>query len=147
MCSTVTDGCPPLHPSNLSLWLFRLWWEKPGVFTRRQQASLASASLSRIICDNTAINTVPVDVFETVSNTNRMVSCSRIRRLNLLAWRETRCTGWTFAASIRKKRCHFRFVLLILCVFVPQVFTAVAYRLVKHAAEPSLTSCLRPVRW
>lgn len=71
----------------------RLWWEKAGVFTSRQQSALARVTLSRIICDNTAINTVPTDVFQAISNSNRMVSCSRIPRLSLNAWRERRCTG------------------------------------------------------
>uniref|UniRef100_A0A8B9JQ36 Myeloid-specific peroxidase n=1 Tax=Astyanax mexicanus TaxID=7994 RepID=A0A8B9JQ36_ASTMX len=41
----------------------RLWWEKPGVFTRTQRASLASVSLARIICDNTGVKRVPANPF------------------------------------------------------------------------------------
>uniref|UniRef100_A0A667X200 Myeloid-specific peroxidase n=1 Tax=Myripristis murdjan TaxID=586833 RepID=A0A667X200_9TELE len=61
----------------------RLWYESPGVFSSRQRAALASASLSRIICDNTGINNVPQDPFSVISRRNRLVRCSSIRRLNL----------------------------------------------------------------
>ncbi|KAM8742787.1 eosinophil peroxidase [Acanthopagrus schlegelii] len=72
----------------------RLWYQKPGVFTSRQRVALSSATLSRIICDNTGITSVPSDAFSVVSNRNRLVRCSSIRRLNLSAWRETSsCTG------------------------------------------------------
>uniref|UniRef100_A0A8P4GA25 Myeloid-specific peroxidase n=1 Tax=Dicentrarchus labrax TaxID=13489 RepID=A0A8P4GA25_DICLA len=71
----------------------RLWYEKPGVFTPQQRAALSTATLSRIICDNTGINTVPTDAFNVLSNRNRLVNCSSLRRLNLSAWRERPCTG------------------------------------------------------
>ncbi|XP_008401923.1 eosinophil peroxidase-like [Poecilia reticulata] len=67
----------------------RLWHEKPGVFTPQQRQALSAVTLSRIICDNTGITSVPSDAFSIVSNTNRMVQCSTLPRLNLLAWRET----------------------------------------------------------
>ncbi|XP_034048398.1 LOW QUALITY PROTEIN: eosinophil peroxidase [Thalassophryne amazonica] len=72
----------------------RLWHEKPGVFTPAQRRALASASLSRIICDNTGINSVTRDVFRVIANNNRLVPCSSIQPLNLAAWRETSCSGW-----------------------------------------------------
>ncbi|XP_053196572.1 eosinophil peroxidase isoform X1 [Scomber japonicus] len=71
----------------------RLWWENPGVFTRRQRSALSCASLSKIICDNTGINAVPTDPFSVLSNRNRLVRCSSIRSVNLLAWRERPCRG------------------------------------------------------
>ncbi|XP_056146485.1 eosinophil peroxidase isoform X2 [Lampris incognitus] len=71
----------------------RLWHEKPGVFTSAQRAALRSASLSRIICDNTGITNVPQDPFSVLSGRNRLTHCSSIPRVNLAAWRERPCTG------------------------------------------------------
>ncbi|XP_063745950.1 LOW QUALITY PROTEIN: eosinophil peroxidase [Eleginops maclovinus] len=70
----------------------RLWYENQGVFTPAQRAALSSTTISRIICDNTGISSVPTDAFSVLSNRNRMVRCSSIRRLNLSAWREM-CKG------------------------------------------------------
>ncbi|XP_029024779.1 eosinophil peroxidase [Betta splendens] len=66
----------------------RLWWENTGVFTPRQRTALASASLSKIVCDNTGVTTVPTDAFSLLSSSNRQVNCRNIRRLDLSAWRE-----------------------------------------------------------
>ncbi|XP_045923430.1 eosinophil peroxidase-like [Micropterus dolomieu] len=66
----------------------RLWYENPGVFTPSQRAALSTATLSRIICDNTGITSVPRDPFNIVSNRNPLVFCNNIRSLNLSAWRE-----------------------------------------------------------
>uniref|UniRef100_UPI0037E8B786 eosinophil peroxidase isoform X2 n=1 Tax=Semicossyphus pulcher TaxID=241346 RepID=UPI0037E8B786 len=71
----------------------RLWYENPGVFTPRQRRALASASLSRIICDNTGITTVPSDPFAVLSRRNRLVNCSNIQRLDLSPWNERPCEG------------------------------------------------------
>ncbi|KAM4635543.1 eosinophil peroxidase isoform 2-T2 [Polymixia lowei] len=70
----------------------RMWYENPGIFTPRQRAALQSATLSRIICDNTGINAVPQDPFSVISNRNRLTRCSSIRRVNLVAWRERPCS-------------------------------------------------------
>nr|XP_046231744.1 eosinophil peroxidase isoform X2 [Scatophagus argus] len=77
----------------------RLWYENPGVFTPSQRAALSTASLSRIICDNTGITSVPTDAFSILSNRNRLVRCSSIRRLNLLPWRERPCSGPGYSCS------------------------------------------------
>ncbi|XP_041826711.1 eosinophil peroxidase [Melanotaenia boesemani] len=66
----------------------RLWFEKPGVFTQRQRSALTAARLSKIICDNTGITSVPRDAFSAISNGNQRVRCSDIPSLNLLPWRE-----------------------------------------------------------
>lgn len=89
----------PFHRPEVSVLtliscLIRLWYEKTGVFTPRQRAALRSSSLSRIICDNTGITSVPMDPFDVISNRNRLVRCADIRRLNLSAWRDN-CTGET----------------------------------------------------
>ncbi|KAK1883986.1 Eosinophil peroxidase [Dissostichus eleginoides] len=70
----------------------RLWYENQGVFSPAQRAALSTSTISRIICDNTGISTVPTDAFSVISNRNRRVRCSSIRRLNLYAWRD-RCRG------------------------------------------------------
>ncbi|XP_078127294.1 eosinophil peroxidase isoform X2 [Sander vitreus] len=67
----------------------RLWHENPGVFTPAQRAALSATSLSKIICDNTGITAVPSDAYSVLSNRNRLVNCSNLRRLNLSAWKET----------------------------------------------------------
>ncbi|XP_028259827.1 eosinophil peroxidase-like [Parambassis ranga] len=69
----------------------RLWYKNPGVFTPEQRAALSSASLSKIICDNTGITSVPKDPFTITSNKNRLTPCSDIPGLDLSAWRESLC--------------------------------------------------------
>uniref|UniRef100_H3C6K0 Myeloid-specific peroxidase n=1 Tax=Tetraodon nigroviridis TaxID=99883 RepID=H3C6K0_TETNG len=69
----------------------RLWYENPGVFSSSQRSALSRASLSRIICDNTGITSVPQKAFDLISSRNRLVRCSAIPQLNLAAWRENRC--------------------------------------------------------
>ncbi|XP_028273018.1 eosinophil peroxidase [Parambassis ranga] len=76
----------------------RLWYEKPGVFTSRQRAALASVTLSSIICDNTGITSVPRDAFSAISNNNRLTQCSSIPSLNLSAWREQPCSSGSGAS-------------------------------------------------
>ncbi|XP_077592785.1 eosinophil peroxidase [Stigmatopora nigra] len=71
----------------------RLWYENPGVFSPRQRAALSAVTLSRIICDNTGINSVPRDAFSVISRGNQLVRCNNVRRLNLAPWRERRCRG------------------------------------------------------
>uniref|UniRef100_A0A452QKX8 Myeloperoxidase n=1 Tax=Ursus americanus TaxID=9643 RepID=A0A452QKX8_URSAM len=65
----------------------RFWWEKRGVFTKRQRKALRRISLSRIVCDNTGITTVSRDIFRANTYPQGFVSCTRIPRLNLSAWR------------------------------------------------------------
>lgn len=77
------------HVISLSLFkMFRFWFENPGVFSQRQRTALTSASLSKIICDNTGLTSAPLDVFSLISDTNRLTSCNNIRRVDLSAWRE-----------------------------------------------------------
>ncbi|XP_053425756.1 eosinophil peroxidase [Nycticebus coucang] len=67
----------------------RFWWQKWGVFTKRQREALSRISLSRIVCDNTGITTVSKDIFRANKYPRGFVSCSSIPRLNLSAWRGT----------------------------------------------------------
>lgn len=73
----------------------RLWYENSGVFSSSQRRVLANASLSRIICDNTGITSVPANPFELITSRNRLLRCSNIQQLNLSAWRETNCGNTT----------------------------------------------------
>ncbi|XP_073730199.1 eosinophil peroxidase-like isoform X2 [Misgurnus anguillicaudatus] len=66
----------------------RLWWENPGVFTKNQRTSLATASLARIICDNTGISKVPKDPFR-FSKPSSYVNCKNIPAFDLNPWIET----------------------------------------------------------
>nr|XP_057912936.1 eosinophil peroxidase [Doryrhamphus excisus]XP_057912946.1 eosinophil peroxidase [Doryrhamphus excisus] len=77
----------------------RLWYENPGVFTARQRAALSTATLSRIICDNTGISSIPRDAFSVLSRQNLLVRCSNLRRFNLAAWRERSCTDFLETGS------------------------------------------------
>ncbi|KAF7479325.1 Hypothetical predicted protein [Marmota monax] len=65
----------------------RFWWQKWGVFTKRQRRALSRISLSRIICDNTGITTVSRDIFRANIYPRGFVSCRQIPKLNLSAWR------------------------------------------------------------
>uniref|UniRef100_A0A8C9WBZ0 Myeloid-specific peroxidase n=1 Tax=Scleropages formosus TaxID=113540 RepID=A0A8C9WBZ0_SCLFO len=67
----------------------RLWWEKDGVFTSRQRDSLASVSLSRIICDNTGITDVPKDPFVFQARGSSYTSCNDIPVFDLTPWNDT----------------------------------------------------------
>lgn len=64
----------------------RFWWENPGVFTEKQQDSLQKVSFSRLVCDNTAINKVPLNPFQANSYPHGFVDCSSIDKLDLSPW-------------------------------------------------------------
>ncbi|XP_065146492.1 myeloperoxidase-like [Paramisgurnus dabryanus] len=70
----------------------RLWWENPGVFTKKQRTSLATTSLARIICDNTGISKVPKDPFR-FSKPSSYVNCKNIPAFDLSPWIETGVCG------------------------------------------------------
>ncbi|OXB56108.1 hypothetical protein ASZ78_007962, partial [Callipepla squamata] len=68
----------------------RFWWENRGVFTAKQRSSLAKISLSRIICDNTHISKVSRNIFRANRYPDSFVSCSKIPKLDLRAWKSKR---------------------------------------------------------
>ncbi|CAL9683470.1 unnamed protein product [Knipowitschia caucasica] len=70
----------------------RLWYENPGVFSKRQRLALSRVTLSRVICDNTGITTVPQDAFSVLSRSNRLVQCNSLSSVDLTAWRERDCS-------------------------------------------------------
>nr|XP_015105160.1 eosinophil peroxidase [Vicugna pacos] len=88
-----TAGAPsysfPPNFIHLSPPSCRFWWQKRGVFTKRQRQALRQISLSRIVCDNTGITTVPRDIFKANTYPLGFVNCNSIPRLNLSAWRGT----------------------------------------------------------
>ncbi|NWX40862.1 PERM Myeloperoxidase, partial [Steatornis caripensis] len=65
----------------------RFWWENGDVFTSQQRSSLAKISLSRIICDNTGISEVSVNIFRANNYPSGFVRCSQIPKLDLTAWK------------------------------------------------------------
>ncbi|XP_015269114.1 PREDICTED: myeloperoxidase-like [Gekko japonicus] len=71
----------------------RFWWENPSVFTPRQRHVLSRASLSRIICDNTHIKEVPMDVFTRSQYPRDFVNCTEVMGLDLSAWKEENDVG------------------------------------------------------
>ncbi|XP_059918045.1 eosinophil peroxidase [Gadus macrocephalus] len=68
----------------------RFWWEREGVFTAAQRKQLRTASLSRIICDNSHIQRVPADPFSRTESADAMLPCSHplIPQLDLGPWKE-----------------------------------------------------------
>ncbi|XP_068025331.1 myeloperoxidase [Melanerpes formicivorus] len=65
----------------------RFWWSHKGVFTRRQRSALSQISLSRVICDNTNISEVPRNILRANTYPQDFVSCSKIPKLDLGAWK------------------------------------------------------------
>ncbi|XP_059829139.1 eosinophil peroxidase-like [Hypanus sabinus] len=66
----------------------RFWWENEGVFTQKQRQALTNISLSRIICENTGIQQVPVNAFQFNPFPEGYVQCNRIPKVNLEDWKE-----------------------------------------------------------
>ena len=69
----------------------RLWWENDGVFTGTQRKSMMSASLARIMCDNTGIVEVPERPFEYQPRSG-YTKCEKIPSFDLSPWKEN--GGW-----------------------------------------------------
>ncbi|XP_062396246.1 eosinophil peroxidase-like [Sardina pilchardus] len=65
-----------------------LWWENDGVFTEAQRESLRTASLSRVICDNTGITDVPENPFEYRPRGSGYTRCQDIPAFDLRPWKE-----------------------------------------------------------
>ncbi|KAM7334047.1 hypothetical protein ACRRTK_007367 [Alexandromys fortis] len=70
-------------PDNIDIWF---WWENPGVFTEKQRESLWKVSFSRLVCDNTRINKVPLNPFQANTYPQGFVDCSAIDKLDLSPW-------------------------------------------------------------
>ncbi|GBP26022.1 Peroxidase [Eumeta japonica] len=59
-----------------------------GSFNKRQSAEIRRASLARLLCDNTPIKRVQKDVFMAPSESNPVLPCEEIKRVNLEAWQD-----------------------------------------------------------
>ena len=66
----------------------RFYYEKYGVFTEKERLEISKASLSRVICDNTEIQTIQPDAF--LSDQTR-VNCNTLPSVNLEVWKEIEC--------------------------------------------------------
>ncbi|KAJ8286120.1 hypothetical protein GJAV_G00034770 [Gymnothorax javanicus] len=67
----------------------RFWWEKEGVFTSYQRASLARTNLARIICDNSGITDVPINPFLFRPRGTGYTPCENIPAFDLSPWQDT----------------------------------------------------------
>lgn len=66
----------------------RFWWENEGVFTEHQREELQRHSLSRVICDNSEVQEVPLDSFKMGKYPDNFLSCDDLPSLILETWRE-----------------------------------------------------------
>ncbi|ELW62346.1 Thyroid peroxidase [Tupaia chinensis] len=66
----------------------RFWWESPAAFTEAQRQELRKHSLSRVICDNTGLPSVPQDAFRLGRFPQDFTPCGAIPGLDLAPWRE-----------------------------------------------------------
>ncbi|XP_067849684.1 eosinophil peroxidase-like [Heptranchias perlo] len=87
----------------------RFWWENEGVFTSQQREELSKVTLSRILCDNTRIQRIPVDVFTRNQYPSDFLLCnsSAIPSLNLSPWKEVTETPCGEVPKV--ERAHFFF--------------------------------------
>ncbi|CAH2246300.1 thyroid peroxidase [Pelobates cultripes] len=67
----------------------RFWYENEKVFTESQRVELKKHSLSRVICDNTGLTHVPLDVFKMGTYPDDYISCDILPGMNLQAWKVT----------------------------------------------------------
>ncbi|XP_069509195.1 lactoperoxidase-like isoform X2 [Ambystoma mexicanum] len=66
----------------------RFWWQNEGVFTKKQRAALSTVTLSRLICDHTGLNEVPLNPFKASDYPRDFVKCSTLQKFDLSAWKE-----------------------------------------------------------
>ncbi|XP_022826385.1 peroxidase-like [Spodoptera litura] len=60
--------------------------DEAGKFTKRQLAEIKRSSLARLLCDNTSFDRIQKDAFKPVSESNPIVPCEEIKKVNLEAW-------------------------------------------------------------
>ncbi|XP_073526847.1 eosinophil peroxidase-like [Phyllobates terribilis] len=65
----------------------RFYYERSSEFTIAQKRALDRVTMSRVICDNTAISQVPRNVFLANTFPRNFVNCSQIPTLDLSPWR------------------------------------------------------------
>ncbi|XP_060704026.1 myeloperoxidase-like isoform X1 [Hemiscyllium ocellatum] len=62
----------------------RFWHEQKNIFSKEQHQTLLRVSLARIICDNSKIEFLPIDVFVL----NPFLNCRWIPKINLNFWKD-----------------------------------------------------------
>ncbi|KAJ8719042.1 hypothetical protein PYW07_016598 [Mythimna separata] len=60
--------------------------DESGRFTKKQLTEIRRASLARLLCDNTPFDRIQKDVFQPASESNPIVPCEEIKKVNLEAW-------------------------------------------------------------
>ncbi|VDH97118.1 Hypothetical predicted protein [Mytilus galloprovincialis] len=79
-------------------------------FTPAQLTEIKKATMARIICENTNINSIPSDVFRKTSVSNSEKSCSSLPEVNLQKWQNCVNGGWSSYVTInrctKRRRCN-----------------------------------------
>ncbi|XP_076087977.1 salivary peroxidase/catechol oxidase-like [Mytilus galloprovincialis] len=79
-------------------------------FTPAQLTEIKKATMARIICENTNINSIPSDVFRKTSASNSEKSCSSLPEVNLQKWQNCVNGGWSSYVTInrctKRRRCN-----------------------------------------
>ncbi|XP_063305711.1 myeloperoxidase-like [Pelobates fuscus] len=65
----------------------RFYYENPSVFTAAQRKEIENVNVARVICDNTNIEDVPLNVFMGNDFPRDFLKCSNIPALNLTLWK------------------------------------------------------------
>lgn len=74
-------------------------------FTPAQLSEIRKVTMARIICDNTNINQIPLDVFQkTNPTTNPETNCNTLPEMDLSEWEDCIDGGWSPYRSIG--RCY-----------------------------------------
>lgn len=62
--------------------------DEAGSFSKKQLVEVRRASLARLLCDNAGFTRVQRDVFQPASESNPVVPCEEIKKVNLEAWQD-----------------------------------------------------------
>ncbi|KAI5631375.1 peroxidase domain-containing protein [Phthorimaea operculella] len=62
--------------------------DEAGSFSKRQLAEIKKSSLARLLCDNAGVGAVQRDVFQPPSESNPVVSCDEIKKVNLESFQD-----------------------------------------------------------
>ncbi|KAJ0177820.1 hypothetical protein K1T71_006693 [Dendrolimus kikuchii] len=67
---------------------FYLHNDEAGSFSKRQLAEIRRTSLTALLCENGVVANVQKDVFHPPSDSNPIVACEEIKKINLEAWQD-----------------------------------------------------------
>ncbi|CAG9135347.1 unnamed protein product [Plutella xylostella] len=62
--------------------------DEAGSFSKKQLVEVRRSSLARLLCDNAGFSRVQRDVFQPASESNPVVPCEEIKKVNLEAWQD-----------------------------------------------------------